>query len=59
MERNTMLLFVMIGLMLVGLLGWSVIRCARSLPVRRWRCRRATRQVEAELRRQAGSREVW
>jgi hypothetical protein len=44
-----MLLFVMIGLMLVGLLGWSMIWWARSLSTRRWRCRRTTRQVEAEL----------
>jgi len=60
MGSNTVLLFVVIGLMVVGLLVWSAIWWAGSAPARRWRCRRTTRQVDAELRRQqAGSRELW
>lgn len=58
MGSNTMLWFVAIGLMVVGLLVRSVIWWARSLPVRRWCCRRTTRQVAADLRRQAVSPEV-
>jgi hypothetical protein len=59
MESNTIQLFLVIGLTAVGLLIRPTIWWARSLPARRWRCRRTTRQVDAELRRQAGSREVW
>lgn len=58
MGSNTMLWFGAIGLMVVGLLVRSVIWWARSLPARHWRCRRTTRQVAADLRRQAVSPEV-
>jgi hypothetical protein len=40
--------FVVTGLMLAGLLVWSA---SRTMPVRRWRCRRRTRRLNAQLRR--------